>query len=106
MNGATSRATTWFVGFALVVIIIFLVVLGWQIDRRTDSIQTINESAQRIEEAALHTEEVLVEVVEARDAPEAVAQQQAVREALAQIRDIHAILCSAPDLADVPECDG
>lgn len=106
MNQATARSTSWFVGFALSVVIVLLIVLYLQIDRRNDSIEVITESAARIETAAVHTEEVLLEVVEASESPEAQAQQRAIREALGQIRQIHDILCSAPELAEAAECDG
>ena len=35
---------------------------------------------------------------------EAVAQQQAVREALSQIREIHDLLCQTPDLSESDQC--
>lgn len=104
MRTLVGRSVSWFVAFALTVIIVLLLIVTWQVDRRTDSIATINESAQRIEEAAVHTEQVLLEVVEASETPEAVAQQQAVRDALGQIRQIHDLLCSVEQFVDAAEC--
>ena len=99
-----NRALSWVSTFVLVALLVGGSVFAFQLDRRTELIANINESAARIETAALHTEQVLTEVVEAGQTPEAVAQQEAVREALAQIRQIHDLLCSAPDFADATEC--
>lgn len=79
-------------------------VLGWQLQTRNDAIQELQDQTQRVEEAATHTEQVLVDVIEAREAPEAIAQQQQVRQALADIRDIKALLCAVPENADAAEC--
>lgn len=92
--------------FALIVVLVSTVVFllafwVWQTERRTDALDELAAATARIEEAAVHTEQVLVEVVEARDTPEAVAQNQRVREALAEIGQIKRILC---DTVEHPEC--
>lgn len=89
----TVTRSSRFVSWAVLVVIVCLVVLGWQIDRRTQAISTIEQSAHRIEAAALHTEQLLVETLEARQSEDAMTFQLRVREALQEIREIKTLLC-------------
>lgn len=97
-------AETRFIAFGLAVVLFAVIILGWQIDRRTDAIATIQQSADTIQEAATNTERLLTEVVEADRSPEAEEQRQAVRRALSEIRDIKTLLCSVEQLAAAEEC--
>lgn len=95
-----NKVVVW----VLVIVIILLAAVAFQITTRNNAIADIRTASQRIELAALHTEQVLVEVVEQSDTPEAEAQRQAIARALADIAAMKALLCSLPELAEADEC--
>jgi hypothetical protein len=99
-----SKAAWRFAAFALFVVVTILALLGWQVEQRNEAIEEIRTAAERIEDAAVHTEEVLVEVVEERGSPEAIAQSERVAEALDDIAAVRAMLCDLPEFDDDPRC--
>jgi cytochrome oxidase assembly protein ShyY1 len=99
-----GKAAWRFAAFSLFVIVVVLALLGWQVEQRNDAIHEIREAADRIEVAAVHTEEVLVEVVEERDTPEAIAQSERVAQALDDIASVKAMLCDLPEFTEDPRC--
>ena len=86
-----------FIAFFMVVLTLILVFMGWQADRRSDALTELREATARVEEAAVHTEEVLVEILEAQRAPERIARDTRVTEALDQIELILELLCQIDD---------
>lgn len=97
---AARNVQTW----ATVVVIVMVAGLFYVIQVRADAIEEIQSSAHRIEEAATHTEEVLIEVVDARSTPEAIAQNEAVRRAIEDIAAVRRMLCSLPQLQADEAC--
>lgn len=98
---AARSVQTW----ATIVVIIMVSGLFYIIAQRNDAIDNLQQAATRIELAATHTEEVLIETVEEGRTPEATAQAQRVREALEEIAEIRQLLCQLPELVDKPACN-
>lgn len=90
---AARNVQTW----ATVVVIVMVAGLFYGMDQRADAINSLQESATRIETAAVNTERILVETREASSSPEAQEYQQQVRAAVREIREIKILLCEAVD---------
>lgn len=95
-----NKSIVW----VLSVVVVLLAGLAFQIEVRGDAIAEIHVATQRVELAAIHTEQVLLEAAEQSATPEAEAQRQAIARALVDIAVVRSLLCSLPDLAEAPEC--
>lgn len=99
-----ERALYRFVLFFLATLTVILGLLGLQVERRNDALHELQMATARVERAAVNTEQVLIEVVEARDTPEAVARNRRVTEALSQIETIIELLCQIDDPVRAEAC--
>jgi hypothetical protein len=85
---------------------LILAFLGWQVEQRNNTLEELQEATTRVEEAATHTEEVLLDLVEARSTPERLARDTRVTEALNQIEVILGLLCEIDDPVRAEACAG
>lgn len=83
----------WFSLWAMAVVVVGLLILGWQIDRRTEAIAELEQATARIEEAASHSEQILVDTLAASDDEDPAAFQRRVSQAIREIREVKIILC-------------
>lgn len=93
-----------FTVFAVAVVVAGAAVWAWTIDERTESIATIAEASQRIEEVASSTERMLVDTLEAQQTPEAQEQRINTQRAVTEIHEIKMLLCELPELANHERC--
>lgn len=98
---------TAFERFSVFVVVVFIAgasLWAWVIEKRTDELATIAESAERIEQVASNTEDMLEETITERQTPESQAEREAVRQAVREITTIKALLCDLPELSSHEAC--